>query len=163
LLSQPEKAKEAYAGALQIDPNDYQTLNNMAYLLAEKLNDPKSAKQYSEKAYQLVQRFGGPLATIQDTHGWVLTLCGGADAKQGLSLLQRLVSDNNDFLEGRYHYAKALLKAGKPAEAADQLQQLTDQIADRDRDKRRVSDEMKANVKKALDEAHQNQGGGLKF
>ena len=113
-LNQPEKARQAFVAWLDLVPTDRVALNNMAYLLAETLHKPADAKTYSQRALSLAQQSGGEINSIRDTHGWVLTLCGGRDAVTGLDLLRQAVNENQNFLEARYHLGKAYLLAAKP-------------------------------------------------
>lgn len=117
----PDYAKsiESYKELLTLAPDDLTSLNNLAYLLAEPppgagTPRPQEAKKYSGIAYAQV-RFGQPAyEQIADTHGWVLTLCGGDDAVQGLKILEDLVGVADGFLEGRYHLGESYLRQEPP-------------------------------------------------
>lgn len=124
------KAQAAYIELLTLQQTDLISLNNLAYLYAESIAppDPHKAKIYSQRAYDIVQV--SPLTEdnrhlIEDTHGWVLTLCGGADAIRGLEILQRVVDQNKEFVEGRYHLGEALLRKINPDRLAAK-KELTD-------------------------------------
>ena len=61
-------AKEIFTTVINEYPEDLGTLNNLAYLLTDNLNDPATALPLAEKAYKLQ-----PYNTqILDTYGWVL-------------------------------------------------------------------------------------------
>ncbi len=102
-------------------------LNNLALVLSEQIPAPEGgalkAKAYSSRAYDLVRFNPSPNVLVMDTQGWVLTLCGGEDAVEGLSILHRMIAEREDtrtFVEGRYHLAEAYLRASKPDSASAQ-------------------------------------------
>ena len=80
-----EKSRAAYVELLQLEPENLAVLNNLAYLLSEAMTPsrPQQAKVYSGKAYDISKSSGSPNDLIFDTHGWILTLCGGDDARRG--------------------------------------------------------------------------------
>ena len=67
-----EGARIAYERLIQQNPNDLQSLNNLAYMLSENLGRPDEAMQYVEKANELMPNN----AQILDTLGWVQFLAG---------------------------------------------------------------------------------------
>jgi hypothetical protein len=101
---------------LTIRPDDVICMNNLAHLLAEYMNppEPQTAKSYSSRAYDLARLHWPEYQEVKDTHGWVLTLCGGADAQQGLQYLKEVVDHKDDFPEARYHLGEAYLRLPKP-------------------------------------------------
>ncbi len=113
-MGETDKARQAYMSWLELAPTDPVPLNNLAYMLAETLHQPAQAKIYSQKALELVEKSGGDVNSVRDTHGWVLTLCGGHDARAGLKLLQQVVEENENFIEGRYHLGEAYLRGPQP-------------------------------------------------
>ena len=156
-LSQWDKAHGAYDNLLKYRPNNLIVLNNVAYLLADKLKAPLDAKSYSKRAYDYVVTHGkAPL--IIDTHGWILTLCGGSDAREGLQILQNLVDSNPTLTKSRYHLASALMRAGRPAEAAGQLKIVQAQIDDLQKNKQPVDSELLDGVPKRTDQVRQKAG-----
>lgn len=60
-------AAEAYEQILKLSPNDIQSLNNLAYLLADRLEQPELAMKYAEQA----ERTLPGNANILDTLGYV--------------------------------------------------------------------------------------------
>jgi tetratricopeptide (TPR) repeat protein len=120
-LAENIQARDAYVELLGYSPEDTVSLNNLAYLLAERVPAPEGgpgkAKKYSSKAYDLVRFKPAPNVLVLDTQGWVLTLCGGEDAVEGRSILHKLIVDREDtktFIEGRYHLGEAYLRMPKP-------------------------------------------------
>ena len=153
-LNQLTKARAVYDELLKVRPDDVPTLNNVAYLLAETLNEPQSAKWYSGRAYDLSIKAGGD-PRIADTHGWILTLCGGHDAYTGLQILQNLVETDKNYTKARYHLAEAYLRMGKLDVASDELTVVQDQIKQLEQNHRPVDEELRTGVKKALEELRQ--------
>ncbi len=156
---QAEKSKKFYTEWLAEAPNDPTALNNAAYLLAEDLHDPSGAVQYSQKAYELGRRSSIVDPMILDTHGWVLTLCGGDRADQGLAILSALVDSNGDFLDARYHLAVAYLQKNRSADALRQLNTAMDQIKATEQKNIPVRADLKAQIQTALDKAKQSVAG----
>ncbi|HXE53381.1 MAG TPA: tetratricopeptide repeat protein, partial [Tepidisphaeraceae bacterium] len=153
-LSQWDKARNAYDQLIKLQPDDVLILNNVAYLTASLLHDPQAAKQYSSKAYELAMRSGG-VPEISDTHGWVLTLCGGSDASTGLGILRNLVNTDKNFTKARYHLAVAYLKSGNVQAASNQLAVVQAQIKELEQNHQPVDGELKTGVPKALEQLQQ--------
>ena len=55
-------------GLLEEAPDDPEVLNNLAYLLAEKLDDPNSALPHAQRAAELMPE----TSSVIDTLGWIL-------------------------------------------------------------------------------------------
>ncbi|WP_432799127.1 tetratricopeptide repeat protein [Poriferisphaera sp. WC338] len=68
-------SKEVYYQLIELRPNDLGTLNNLAYLLAAKLNDPTPAVPLAKRALELAPK--NP--QVMDTYGWILYLTGEYD------------------------------------------------------------------------------------
>ncbi|HZK80392.1 MAG TPA: tetratricopeptide repeat protein, partial [Humisphaera sp.] len=147
----PEASKPFYLAWLQEAPNDPTLLNNLACLLAENLHRPDEARQYSQKAYDLGRKVNAPDPMIVDTHGWVLTLCGGDASTEGLTILSGLVDTHGDFLDARYHLAMAYAKVNRPADAAAQLATAMAQIKTMEEKKSPVNPDLKAQILQAAD------------
>jgi hypothetical protein len=146
-----EKSKALYVEWLKdINGSDRLALNNLAYLLAEAMNNPQEAKQYSQRAYEAEKRNGTVAPGIADTHAWVLTLCGGNDADDGLSMLRQLVQDNPEFVEARYHLGMALIKKNRPQEALTQLTTAAEELTKQEMSS---APELKAHIDDALKQA----------
>ena len=150
-LKQPENAREMYDQLLKLQPDDIVLLNNLAYLTAEDLHQPKDAKFYSSRAFDLAQRTGGN-AEVADTHGWVLTLCGDRDAQMGLIILERLVDSNATLLKARYHLGRAYMLQQHPQQARLQLVMVQQKIDELLKNHQPVDDELKNGVQQAMRE-----------
>jgi len=161
-LAENLRARDAYVELLRLAPEDSIALNNLAYLLAERIpapqGGPSKAKEYSTKAYELVRFSPTPNVLVLDTQGWVLTLCGGDDALEGMSILRKMIIDREDtktFIEGRYHLGEAYLRAPKPDSGAAQkwLKEAMDLIAKDEKDGRPVDPVLKDKVQTSLAKA----------
>lgn len=161
-LGDASKAKEWYLQWLALAPNDVPALNNMACLLAEDLKDPRGAKQYSQRAYDLSIRSGFVDPLIQDTQGWVLVQCGGPGANDGRRLLESVVDANPDFIDGRYHLGVAYLNAKLPSDAARQLTIASDAVKDQEKKKIEVRPQLKAGIEESLRRAQALNVGAAK-
>ncbi|HEY8667348.1 MAG TPA: tetratricopeptide repeat protein, partial [Tepidisphaeraceae bacterium] len=143
-----DDAVKYYLKALDKNPDDFATLNNLACLFAEGVNPPRpdQAQVYSKKAYDIATRNGKYDPYIADTHGWVLVL--NHQLTEGISLLQ-VVVEKNPFPEARYHLAEAYLQM-KPAEAQKASDQLKEAKLVMDKDPKQVDPALKQKVEEAL-------------
>jgi tetratricopeptide (TPR) repeat protein len=130
-------AVEAYQALLEHDPNHRDALNNLAFLLAEELNEPARAVTYALRALEI----DPSNANILDTVGRSYFLAG--DLENARTYLQRSI-DERRTLEASVHMAELLVKVGdfagaqrQVAEARrfkhdeatrDKLERLTDEI-----------------------------------
>jgi len=106
-------ARSAYERLLQRSPENVSALNNLAQV-AMRQGD-KAALGHAERAFQLAN---GDTA-VMDTLGWALVQQGQLDRGIGLLRDARLRDASNP--EIRYHFAAALAKAGREAEARSEL------------------------------------------
>jgi hypothetical protein len=155
MMHQPEDSKAAYLEALTIAPGQTEMLNNLANLLADDLHDPQQALGYSQQAYDLSRRSGNFVASVSDTQGWVLTLCGGANAEAGLNILQKLVEEHQDFVDARYHLGEAYLRNAMPADAVKQLEIAQTQLQQAEENHARVNADLKSAIAASLSKARQ--------
>lgn len=109
------KARSAYEAALKLVPDDPGALNNLANVQI-RLKDFKGAIASAERA--LVK--GGQDPILVDTLGWALYQDGQNDAALIKLRDARLRLPGNP--EVRYHLAATLVKAGKRAEAREELE-----------------------------------------
>jgi predicted Zn-dependent protease len=158
-LHQPQDARDAYLDLLALAPNDAGMLNNLANVLADDLHEPTQAVAYSQRAYDLSRQTGAYVASVSDTHGWVLTLCGGRDAQLGLSILQKVVEDHQDFVDARYHLGEAYLRESMPGDAIKQLQIALDQVQQAEQSRATPDPALKSAIENALAKARQERDG----
>ena len=88
------KASDRYRTVLALEPQNAIALNNLAYLLAVHMKQPKEALPLAERAYTLTKS-----PVIADTLGWIHHLLG--DNLAALPLVDRAVAairDNVDIL-----------------------------------------------------------------
>jgi uncharacterized protein (TIGR03790 family) len=115
-LDEHDKADAVYRKLLEREPNDTVALNNLAYSLAVRHNNPKEALPLAERADILSPRN----AVIYDTLGYIKHLMGDhADGARMLALAAQAMPDNTDV---QLHAAAALAAAGRLDEAAKRLQ-----------------------------------------
>jgi tetratricopeptide (TPR) repeat protein len=120
VANQPEKSKACYTELLKMAPDDMTALNNMACLLAETIQPPQPQEglQYSQRAYDLMQKGNRRDALIFDTHGWILTLCGQVD--EGIDVLRK-ANEIKQIPDTHYHLGEAYLKKQFAEEAMREL------------------------------------------
>lgn len=101
-----DKALEYYQKVLAIDGKYEIALNNLAYLLTDKLNRPAEAIEYAEEAAAL-----NPEANILDTLGWAYVMAGQLD--EGIGKLFRARQSDSTHVPSTYHLAEAYRMIGK--------------------------------------------------
>ena len=122
-LAESANKRKDYAGAaahyrnlLAVQPNNPALLNNFAWSLGQ-MKDPK-ALGYAEQANKLAPN----QPAIMDTLGVLLVEQGNIE--RGLDLLTKALQLAPEAHAVRLNYAQALLKAGKKAEAKEELETL---------------------------------------
>ncbi|MEW6513483.1 MAG: XrtA/PEP-CTERM system TPR-repeat protein PrsT [Pseudomonadota bacterium] len=122
-LAESANKRKDYAGAavhyrtlLAAQPNNPAVLNNLAWSLGQ-MKDPK-AISHAEQANKLAPN----QPAIMDTLGVLLVEQGNAE--RGLDLLAKALQLAPEAHAVRLNYARALLKAGKKAEAKQELDTL---------------------------------------
>jgi Flp pilus assembly protein TadD len=95
-------------------PSDAAVLNNLAWLYG-RTNDAK-ARPTAEKAFQLAPTS----PQIADTLGWIMTTQG--DATNAMKYLQMALNSLPNDPDVQYHYALALSRNNKAADARAMLQ-----------------------------------------
>jgi Flp pilus assembly protein TadD len=99
---------------LRQDPNDAQSLNDLAWILQDQ--DPNRALVLATKAAQMAPRSGD----IADTLGWLMYRQG--NAKGASDVLARAHNNSTQNGEISYHLAVVLNALGRRAEAKALLQ-----------------------------------------
>lgn len=113
---QTGQAITEYQQILKIVPNHVMALNNLAAMLEEQ-NDP-AAYTYAQRAYSLEP--SNPV--VMDTYGWSLLQRG--KTQDAVPLLKQAALTTPKSPAVQYHWAAALAKSGKNAEAQALLQKL---------------------------------------
>lgn len=147
-----EKAHDAYIKLLKKYPNDLAALNNMACLLADRMNRPQQALVYSEQAYRLMQQSGQVQPLILDTYGWTLVLSGRVE--EGIALLQQAL-ERQRFPDGYYHLAIGYLKQQNPQEARRHLGVAMEMIQQAEKNQQAVDPLLKQQIQDAIAQTDQ--------
>src|SRR5690606_6501493 len=103
-----------YEQTLEYRPDDTRTLNNLAYIIAEQLNDPSRALTYAQRAATLKPDD----ATILDTLGWVHFRAGNTE--QARQILEQSLSIEDTAVTNA-HLAEVLLALNQVQDAAARL------------------------------------------
>ena len=101
------KAREAYERILALRPDSPGAQNNLAYLYAERLNEPDKAYEHARKAR--VSQPENP--AIADTLGWVLYKRG--EYQQAAALLRESIAKLADNAEAQFHFGMASYMMGE--------------------------------------------------
>jgi tetratricopeptide (TPR) repeat protein len=108
-------ASEAYRRTLEIDRDDFTTLNNLAYHLAVRERKPEEALPLATRAFTLAR--GNP--QIQDTLGWIHHLLG--NDREALPLVYRASRALPKVAEVQLHAAVVLAAMGRLDDAGRAL------------------------------------------
>lgn len=122
-----EQAKAEYEAVLQLNPDQPMALNNLAYELAEKLNNPAEALPYARRASRLQPND----ANVLDTYGWVLAM-NGRDGEAVGTLLRALDVDREN-LDAMYHLGRVYMQRNDLKEAELRLVKAKDLATAQDR------------------------------
>jgi len=109
--SQYEQVARLYEEVLTLVPDNPVALNNLAYVLADKLGRPAEALQYAERLHNLAP----DNANILDTVGWVYFKNGKID-QAGAVFSEALRIDSRN-LAARYHLGQVYADSGQRAAA----------------------------------------------
>lgn len=116
LLDDPAAQVRVYEQILMQDPTSVSAINNIAYLKADKLNEPQEALKYAERARQMT----GPDANILDTLGWARFAAGDlAGAESALSDAVRMDPGN---ATAQYHMGRLLSKKSNYSKAREHFE-----------------------------------------
>jgi cellulose synthase operon protein C len=119
---QTDKAAQQYEAIVQRQPRDAMALNNLAWLYMER--GDRRAIATARRAAQLAP----DSPAIADTLGWILVQSGAVN--EGLGLLEKASQDDPRNGDMQYHYASALAKAGRVADAQARLRTLLGRSAE---------------------------------
>lgn len=112
-------ARAAYEQSLKHDPNNWVALNNLAYLLAEKLGEYALALPYAREAVAL-----NDTPDTLDTLGWVYF--GMGNFPMAVAELSRAVRLNPNHGLILFHLGEAYRRSGQFLEAGDVFQRSTE-------------------------------------
>jgi cellulose synthase operon protein C len=117
-----DKAVQQYEAIVARQPRDPMALNNLAWLYMER--GDRRALETARRAVALAPKS----PAVADTLGWILVQSGSVT--EGLELLAKASESDPRNGDLQYHYAAALAKAGKPAEAQTRIRELLAGTAD---------------------------------
>ncbi len=117
-LKQYPQSRRHYERVLEAAPNDLVALNNLAFLLADNLDQSREALKLAERALALAGNNAPQKANVLDTLGWVQHCAG--DTRTAIDTLQRSVR-LRPMIANRLHLAKVLLAGNRPASARQAL------------------------------------------
>ena len=95
-----DAARKTYEDLLKIDDGSLIGLNNLAYLLSDKLNQPRLALPYAERA-SVIHR----LPVVRDTLAWTLVQLG--EYRKAIAVLTRLLEEDPRYVPAMYHLGEA--------------------------------------------------------
>src|SRR5438445_2825044 len=121
-----KKARDAYEKVIAARPTLVLALNNLAYIYAEKLNDPKRASELAQKARSIAPT--NP--SVLDTLGWITYKQG--DYKQAADLLRESVAESPDNPELQFHLWMAEYMMGRTDVARAALEKAVGSATDFD-------------------------------
>lgn len=107
-------AVTAYEESLKYDPNNWATLNNIAFILADKLKNHSGALTYAQRAVAIADN-----SFTLDTLGWTYVGLGRFDL--AIAELSRAVRVNPDYGWAYYHLGEAYRRNGSFSQASDVL------------------------------------------
>ena len=99
------KAQEAYNQALALDKNSLLALNNLAYLLSDKLDQPEEALPYAIRATEVSDQ-----PAVLDTLGWVYYKLG--QFQNAIAQFTRIRRTESEFPDAVYHLAESFRRTG---------------------------------------------------
>ncbi len=110
-------ARDAYEAALKIDSNHPLALNNISFLLSEKLNQPTEALPYAKRAVKVDPNNAGYL----DTYGWILAQTDQLGEASGTLL--RAIELDSENLDAIVHLGMVHEMRGEKEKAIKRLEQ----------------------------------------
>ena len=116
------EARDAYEAALKIDDSHPLALNNISYLLSERLNQPSEALPYARRAAKARPNDAG----ILDTYGWILAQTDQLGEASGTLL--RAIEIDKDNIDAMFHLGLVHEMRGEKEKAIKRLEQARDFI-----------------------------------
>ncbi len=128
-MSEWSKAERAYLAVLKHRPDDPRALNNLAYLYAEQLGQPKKGLEYVRRAARLLPRE----PQVLDTYGWTLAKLERFDRAEHHLLRAAQLGEPTAAI--RYHLGWVYENTGRLSEALGQYKQAMDLVTNRKEDR----------------------------
>jgi len=148
-LGDRDGAVQAYRRALELDPYQRQALNDLAWILGVEMEKPQEAIEFADRG---VARYPDD-PHLLDTRGVLLTHLGRlADARADLTRCVEIAKDLPPTeAKARLHLARAHVKLGEPAAAAQRLRE----ASEIDIRYRVLSPDERAEIKQLMEQAPQ--------
>jgi predicted Zn-dependent protease len=117
-----DKAYAAYKRWLQLEPDNLESLNNLACLLADDYSPPRAQEglQYINAAISKMSRLGRTEPRLQDTQAWLLILNGSA--AEGVHILNTAMNDFPPFPDEYLHLGEGYLRTEPPNPVQAEMQ-----------------------------------------
>lgn len=122
------KSEQAYLDTLKVLPNSVGSLNNLAYMYVEKLNQPEKALPYAKRAFRLKPDD----SNILDTYGWVLAKLKKYDEAE--KILYRSLDQANPVAASRLHLGWLYEQQGRYHQALKKYRFGREMISDPSKD-----------------------------
>ena|GEM_PF-4808016 len=143
----PQRARQCYEEAVKANPGNYVVLNNLAFLLADKLGNPREAVPYAEKAVQIT-KYQQP--DVVDTLAWTLVELG--EYGRAIGLLTGTLQRNLEFIAGLVHRAEAYRRSGRFDDAVSDFEEASKLIDDSENpDDQAYREQVETGLQKARD------------
>lgn len=127
MLGRPEEAEKHYRHAESLDPDDPDTLNNLAYLLLERGGDTAEALGFARRAVAVLREAGAPgeaMAAYLDTLGTAMTRNG--DPEGAAAVFEEALEARPGYDYALVGLAECRVELGQPDEARQLLARLRD-------------------------------------
>jgi hypothetical protein len=117
-----DKAYAAYQRWLQLEPDNLESLNNLACLLADDYSPPRAQEglQYVNAAISKMSRLGRTEPRLLDTQAWLLILNGSA--ADGVHILNTAMSSFPTFPDEYLHLGEGYLRIEMPDPVQAEMQ-----------------------------------------
>jgi tetratricopeptide (TPR) repeat protein len=135
------EAEKSYLAAIKIDPNDVRSLNNLAYLYVEDVDQPAKGVEYAKQAATLA-----PMdANVLDTYGWALAKAG--QHRQAERQFLAALHIQPDLAALRYHLGWVYQQDNRTQDAQREYQRALEVVDEQD--------PLRAKIEKQLNELTQ--------
>lgn len=115
-----EGARKDYETLLEHNAENVFVLNNLAFLLADKLDRPEEARAYAEQ----LRLLGADNPMVLDTIGWVYFRLG--EVEEAERIFRTALRIQADALAPRWHLARVLIASNRAGQARKELERLRD-------------------------------------
>ena len=128
MVNRWDDSVNAYLDSLKLAADNPSTLNNLAYIYVEKLNQPEKAEPLAKRAAELSPTDPGVL----DTYAWVMAKMGKYD--EAKEVLLEAIQLDRTLVEARYHLGWVYEQSGALDVAVEHYRTASLLLADRPKD-----------------------------